>query len=121
MKPWRIDGLAPVRWAAFALIAALAAASPNVRFADASPPAIRSFSQAGLQQIGDYMRDEIATGNIPGAILKIQQHGKSVYFEKFGLRNVVARLPMTDDTIFRLYSMSKPITSDARRGRQAFA
>jgi hypothetical protein len=56
MKPWRIDGLAPVRWAAFALIAALAAASPNVRFADASPQATRSFSQAGLQRIGDYMK-----------------------------------------------------------------
>jgi CubicO group peptidase (beta-lactamase class C family) len=113
MKPWRIDRLAPVRWAAFALIAALAAASPSVTFADASPPATRSFSQAGLQRIGDYMREEIATGKIPGAILTIQQHGKPVYFEKFGLRDVVARLPMTDDTIFRLYSMSKPITSVA--------
>jgi CubicO group peptidase (beta-lactamase class C family) len=114
MKPWRIDGLAAMRWAAFALIAALVvASSPHVRFADASPPAAPSFSQAGLQRIGDYMRDEIATGKIPGAILKIQQHGKPVYFEKFGLRDVVARLPMTDDTIFRLYSMSKPITSVA--------
>ena len=115
-----------MRWAAFALIAALvAASSPDVTFADASPPAAPSFSQAGLQRIGDYMRDEIATGKIPGAILVIQQHGKPVYFEKFGLRDVVARLPMTDDTIFRLYSMSKPITSvardDARRRRQAFA
>jgi len=75
MKPWRIDGLAPARWPAFALIAALAAASPNDTFADPSPPATRSFSQAGLQRIGDYMREEIATGKIPGAILTIQQHG----------------------------------------------
>ncbi len=43
----------------------------------------------------------------------IQQHGKPVYFEKFGVRDVATQLPMTDDTIFRLYSMSKPITSVA--------
>src|SRR5947209_12598414 len=54
---------------------------------------------------------EIATGKIPGAILLIQQHGKPVYFETFGMRDVAARSPMTRDAIFRLYSMSKPITS----------
>ena len=57
------------------------------------------------------MRDELATGKIPGAIPPAVR--KPVYFEKFGLRDVVARPPMTDDTIFRLYSMSKPITSVA--------
>ena len=50
---------------------------------------------------------------MPGAIMLIQQHGKPVYFENFGLRDVATRLPMTADTIFRLYSMSKPITSVA--------
>ena len=59
------------------------------------------------------MRHEVATGKIPGAILLIQQHGKPVYYEKFGLRDVAAKLPMTDDTIFRLYSMSKPVTAVA--------
>ena len=59
------------------------------------------------------MRNEIATGKIPGAIVLIQQHGHPVYFEKFGVRDVESGHPMTDDTIFRLYSMSKPITSVA--------
>src|SRR5205085_2540897 len=76
-------------------------------------PASRSFSHAGLDRVGDYIKNEIASGNIPGAIVLIQQHGKPVYFEKFGVRDVATRLPMTDDTIFRLYSMSKPITSVA--------
>ena len=43
----------------------------------------------------------------------IQQHGKPVYFEKFGVRDVATGLPMTDDTIFTVYSMSKPVTSVA--------
>src|SRR6202048_4011200 len=38
---------------------------------------------------------------------------QAVYFENFGVRDVESRRPMTADTIFRLYSMSKPITSVA--------
>lgn len=72
-----------------------------------------SFSRAGLERVGDYIRNEIATGKIPGAILLIQQHGKPIYFENFGVRDIATRLPMSADTIFRLYSMSKPITSVA--------
>ena len=43
----------------------------------------------------------------------IQQHGHPVYFESFGVRDLGSTQPMTADTIFRLYSMSKPITSVA--------
>src|SRR6202158_2245043 len=43
----------------------------------------------------------------------IQQHGHPVYFESFGVRDVATKLPMTADTIFRIYSMSKPVTSVA--------
>src|SRR5204862_1981788 len=64
-------------------------------------------------RVGDYIRNEIATGTFPGAILLIQQHGKPVYSENFGVRDVATKLPMSADTIFRLYSMSKPITSVA--------
>ena len=53
------------------------------------------------------------TGKIPGAILLIQQHGKPVYFESFGLRDPETRQPMTPDTIFQIYSMSKAVTSVA--------
>ncbi len=55
----------------------------------------------------------MATGKIPGAVLLIQQHGKLVYLESFGVRGVATRQPMTPDTIFRIYSMSKAITSVA--------
>lgn len=76
-------------------------------------PAGAHFNLQKLQRIGEFFRGEIAGGRIPGAILLIQQHGKPVYHEFFGVRDVATRLPMTDDTIFRLYSMSKPITSVA--------
>lgn len=71
----------------------------------------RSFSAEGLAKVSDYIRNEVATGKIPGAILLLQQHGKPVYSENFGVRDVATKTPMSADTIFRLYSMSKPITS----------
>jgi CubicO group peptidase (beta-lactamase class C family) len=76
-------------------------------------PAGAHFNPQKLARIGDFFRNEIATGQIPGAIVLIQQHGKPVYFEKFGVRDVATGLPMTDDTIFTVYSMSKPVTSVA--------
>jgi CubicO group peptidase (beta-lactamase class C family) len=76
-------------------------------------PAGAHFNPQKLARIGDFFRNEIAGGRIPGAIVLIQQHGKPVYFEKFGVRDVATGLPMTDDTIFTVYSMSKPVTSVA--------
>ena len=76
-------------------------------------PAGAHFNPQKLERIGEFFRNEIANGKIPGAIVLIQQHGKPVYFEKFGVRDVATNLPMTDDTIFTVYSMSKPVTSVA--------
>jgi CubicO group peptidase (beta-lactamase class C family) len=76
-------------------------------------PAGAHFNLQKLERIGEYFRDQIANGKIPGAVLLIQQHGKPVYHEFFGVQDVVSKAPMTDDTIFRLYSLTKPITSVA--------
>jgi CubicO group peptidase (beta-lactamase class C family) len=72
-----------------------------------------SFSSAKLQRVGDLIQREIAAGKMPGAVILIQQHGRPVYFECFGVLDVESRQPMTPDAIFRIYSMSKPITSVA--------
>jgi CubicO group peptidase (beta-lactamase class C family) len=74
-------------------------------------PAGAHFNPEKLAKVGDYLREQIAGGKIPGAIVLIQQHGKPVYHEFFGVRDVATKEPMTDDTIFRLFSMTKPITS----------
>lgn len=71
----------------------------------------RSLSPEGLAKVSDYIKNEVATGKIPGAILLLQQHGRAAYYENFGVRDVATELSMSADTIFRLYSMSKPITS----------
>ena len=76
-------------------------------------PVATGFTPEGLARVGDYVRNEITTGKIPGAVLLIQQHGRPVLFESFGVRDVGSQRPMTAETIFRLYSMSKAITSVA--------
>src|SRR6202795_2030654 len=116
MKRWRTDGFGRRRDVAAALallIVAIAVGPPRAGTAESSSPASSSFSPEKLTRVGDYIRNEIASGKIPGAILLIQQHGYPVYFENFGVRDVATKLPMNADTIFRLYSMSKPITSVA--------
>lgn len=106
MKPWRSDWSGPR-----AFIAALVLLVGVVGAHAGSERAEHRFSPEGLAKVSDYIRNEIATGRIPGAILLIQQHGKPVYYENFGVRDVATQLSMSADTIFRLYSMSKPITS----------
>ena len=78
-----------------------------------SPTAPNGFSREGLVEVSDYLRNEVATGKIPGVVLLIQQHGRRVLLESFGVKDVESRRPITDDAIFRFYSMTKPITSVA--------
>jgi CubicO group peptidase (beta-lactamase class C family) len=74
-------------------------------------PAGAHFNQDKLAKLGEFFGNEVATGKIAGAIVLIQQHGKPVYHESFGVQDVVTKAPITDKTIFRLFSMTKAITS----------
>ena len=96
-----------------ALLIGAASTAPALAEGTFDLPAGAHFNPQKLERIGEFFRSEIADGKIPGAIVLIQQHGKPVYFEKFGVRDVATGLPMTDDTIFTVYSMSKPVTSVA--------
>jgi CubicO group peptidase (beta-lactamase class C family) len=71
------------------------------------------FSGSGLARIDAYLKNEIAGNKIPGALMIIQRNGKTVYFGNFGIRDPGTRQAMTPNTIFRIYSMSKPITTVA--------
>jgi CubicO group peptidase (beta-lactamase class C family) len=117
MRPWKTERLMRRRFlvatALVGLSGAIAAAGVCEVRAERPSRATSSFSHEGLERVGAYMRNEVATGKIPGAIVLIQQHGKPVYYAKFGVIDVRSKRPMTDDAIFRLYSMSKPITSVA--------
>jgi CubicO group peptidase (beta-lactamase class C family) len=70
-------------------------------------------SQERLDRIDVVMKDHVEKGHIPGALGMIARRGQVAYFSTWGQRDREAGKPMTPDTIFRIYSMSKPITSVA--------
>jgi CubicO group peptidase (beta-lactamase class C family) len=71
------------------------------------------FSSVRLARLGQVIAGEIERRRVPGAVALIARRGRIGYFESFGQRDVAARAPMAKDTIFRIYSMTKPITSVA--------
>ena len=100
-----------VRSLGFAACLALAATPSTGEPGTFDLPPGAHFNLLGLDRISEYLSGQVAQGKIPGAILLIEQHGKPIYHESFGVRDVANQLSMTDDTIFRLFSMTKPITS----------
>lgn len=72
-----------------------------------------TFSPQKFERITDYFSTEIANGKISGAIVLVQHHGKPAYFKSFGKIDVTTGEPMNPEAIFRIHSMSKPVTSVA--------
>src|SRR5256884_1664950 len=74
-------------------------------------PAGAHFSKEKLAKITEFFKNEVSTGKIAGANVMSQKHGKPVYHETFGVQDVVSKTPISDQTIFRLSSLTKAITS----------
>ena len=67
-----------------------------------------------LNRIHDHlMRNYIEPGKIAGALTLVYRKGQLGYLEPLGKMDLERNKPMAEDTIFRIYSMSKPITSIA--------
>jgi CubicO group peptidase (beta-lactamase class C family) len=70
-------------------------------------------STAGLARLGRVVQDEVQRGRVPGAVALIARRGQLAYFESFGHRDPASGAPMERDSVFRIYSMTKPIVSAA--------
>jgi CubicO group peptidase (beta-lactamase class C family) len=70
-------------------------------------------STAGLGRLGRVMQDEVQRGRVPGAVALIARRGQVAYYESFGQLDPTSGAPMARDSIFRIYSMTKPIVSVA--------
>ena len=105
------------------LLLALLALSANPVFVPVSgklnsdPPTVApeavGLSGVRLAHIRTVMNRHVAEKQIPGAMGLIARRGKIAYQEAFGMADIEAGKPMQLDTIHRIYSMSKPITSVA--------
>jgi CubicO group peptidase (beta-lactamase class C family) len=74
-------------------------------------PAEVGLSAERLERIMTMLKDETSKGVVPGAVLLVARHGKVAWFDAAGVLDPATKAPMTKDAIFRVYSMSKPITT----------
>lgn len=70
-------------------------------------------STSRLQRINDFTHKYVDEGYLPGTMTLVARRGQVVHFDCYGQRNLEAGLPIAEDTIFRIFSMTKPITSVA--------
>src|SRR6266852_1132541 len=101
----------PAACAALAVVLALPAAAQGIPKA-ASPEEV-GFLSTRLKRLSDRINEGVKNNELPGAVVLIARNGKLVMFDSFGFRDREAKAPMTNDTIFRIASMTKPIVSVA--------
>ena len=66
-----------------------------------------------LKRIDAHFAGYVADGRLPGWLLTVRRHGRLAHVARAGSRDLEAGLPVTDHTVWRIYSMTKPITSVA--------
>jgi CubicO group peptidase (beta-lactamase class C family) len=66
-----------------------------------------------LERIDAHFAGYVADGRLPGWLLTVRRHGRLAHVARCGSRDLEAGLPVTDDTVWRIYSMTKPVTSVA--------
>jgi len=70
-------------------------------------------SSERLARIGNWMQGEVNAKRVPGAIVMVVRQGKVAYYEQVGQQDTVSQRPMARDSLFRIYSMTKPLVSVA--------
>jgi CubicO group peptidase (beta-lactamase class C family) len=76
-------------------------------------PAEVGFSEARLNYIDRFFAGEVAKGGMAGIVTLVARHGKIVHFNAVGYADTGSHQKMRTDSIFRLYSMTKPIAATA--------
>lgn len=71
------------------------------------------FSSERLGRIRQFFQGEVDKGAIPGAVLMVARNGKVVYRQAVGYQNREEKIAMKEDSIFRIFSMTKPIATVA--------
>ena len=80
--------------------------------ANLNPEAV-GFSSARLSKVSEFVDREILAGRLAGAVTMIARHGEIVHFESAGRYGLDDDRPLDTDALFRIFSMTKPITTVA--------
>jgi CubicO group peptidase (beta-lactamase class C family) len=80
---------------------------------ETATPEQMGMSSARLERIAEALKKEVGDGKLPGAVVIVARKGKIVYSGAAGFQDKGANKPMAVDSIFRIYSMTKPLVSVA--------
>jgi CubicO group peptidase (beta-lactamase class C family) len=94
-----------------ALSAAKQSAIPQTPPLPQARPEALGLSLTGLQRMSDAFKRDIDKGTIPGMTMMVARHGQIGWFEAFGRQSPASSTPMALNSIFRIFSMTKPIVS----------
>jgi CubicO group peptidase (beta-lactamase class C family) len=89
------------------------ASHPAVVAGTTAAPESVGLSSERLERLGSAIQRSIDDGRIAGGVSLVARHGKIAYFKAVGMADRESKKPMQTDAIFRICSMSKPITSVA--------
>ncbi len=92
-------------WKAIAVVAVLSGCATQ------GPQTGAGASAAKLAQLEKTIAADVDRGRIPGVVMMVQRDGKLVFNKTLGKQDAAAGTPMREDSIFRIYSMTKPIVS----------
>ncbi len=74
---------------------------------------LQGLSPEGLARIDQALAGFIAEGVLPGAAILVARHGEVVHRATLGLKDIASGAPLAEDTIYRIFSMTKPVTAVA--------
>ena len=89
------------------------AATPAASLTLAASPESVGFDSARLKKLDAAMAKVVADGRVAGITTLLARHGKVVEFNTYGKASLASGQPMGKDAIFRIYSMTKPVTGVA--------
>jgi CubicO group peptidase (beta-lactamase class C family) len=87
-------------------------APPAINMTPVQPESV-GFSSDRLERLHTFIQSVVDKKELAGAVTILARHGKIVDYRAYGMRDLASSTPMTEDTIFRDYSMSKPVTGVA--------
>ncbi len=87
----------------------------NLSFAqlEKKDPELVGVSSERLNRVSEISKNYVAEGKVPGIVTMIARKGKLIYFEAYGNRGVDSKVKIKKNDLFRIYSMTKPVTAIA--------
>jgi CubicO group peptidase (beta-lactamase class C family) len=97
---------------AFVLLSSVASHRVLSQTPIVSPESVGVSSQR-LALVDSMLQQHVHDGRVPGLVAGVSRHGKLVFLKSYGWQDIENKLPMQEDSIFQIRSMSKPITAVA--------